>query len=476
MNAGDSYMNEDKILKINKRSFITVCIILLFVMLVSYILTFFIQHGQFVDNDVNKYQTIEGNGLPFYKFLLSPILVLGSSSSLTIIVISLFLLILGGSFNVIDKTGGINAIIGYLINKFKSKRYILILIITLFFMLFGSLFGIFEESVTLLPIIIILSLGMGWDTFTGIAMCLMAAGFGFSSAITNPFSVGLASKEMEINLLDGIWFRILIFIIMYAILCLFIILHVKKIEKNPQSSVTYESDEEKRKHLNLVNTFEKVDKKVLKVYSCYFLFVLAVIIISSALPIVQELGISIPIIAVSFLIGIIIVCFILHYSPKEFLKIFFSGLLAIAPAIIMILLASSIKYILDEGNIMPTIIYKLIEMLKSSSPIVGILFIYGIILLIQFFIGSASAKVILIIPVIAVLADHIGISRNIALLAFVFGDGFTDLIYPTNPVLLISLGMSSFSYVKWFKKTILLQLIVLLVTILLLIVGYYLHY
>ena len=125
---------------------------------------------------------------------------------------------------------------------------------------------------------------------------------------------------------------------------------------------------------------------------------------------------------------------------------------------------------------MPTIIYKLIEMLKSSSPIVGILFIYGIILLIQFFIGSASAKVILIIPVIAVLADHIGISRNIALLAFVFGDGFTDLIYPTNPVLLISLGMSSFSYVKWFKKTILLQLIVLLVTILLLIVGYYLHY
>ena len=116
MNAGDSYMNEDKILKINKRSFITVCIILLFVMLVSYILTFFIQHGQFVDNDVNKYQTIEGNGLPFYKFLLSPILVLGSSSSLTIIVISLFLLILGGSFNVIDKTGGINAII-WLFNK-----------------------------------------------------------------------------------------------------------------------------------------------------------------------------------------------------------------------------------------------------------------------------------------------------------------------------------------------------------------------
>lgn len=469
-------MNEDKILKINKRSFITVCSILLIMMLGAYILTFFVKHGQFIDNDANKYELINGQGLPFWKFILAPFLVLGSSSGLTIIVISFFLLVLGGTFNVIDKTGGLNALIGYLINKFHSKRYLLILIITLFFMLFGALFGIFEESVNLLPIIIILALGMGWDTFTGLAMCLMAAGFGFSSAITNPFSVGLASKEMGLNILDGIWFRILIFLIMYAILSLFIILHVRKIEKNPQSSPTFEADEEKRKHLNFADTFNQVDNKILKVYAFYFIFVLLVIIISSALPIVQELGLSIPIIAISFLSGIIVVTLILHHKFKDTLKLLLSGMLAIAPAIIMILLAGSIKYILDEGFIMATIIHELINMLKSSSPIVGILFIYGIILLIQFFIGSASAKVVLIIPIIALLADHIGISRNIALLAFVFGDGFTDLIYPTNPILLISLGMSSFSYVKWFKKTILLQLIVLAVTILLLILGFYIKY
>ena len=470
-------MNQDKILKINKRSFITVCGILFFFMLISFIMTYIIGHGDFITENGNSiYVPVDGKGIPFWKFILSPFLVIGSDSGITIIVISLFILILGGAFNVIDKTGGINAIISYLISKFKNKKYLLIYIVTLFFMLFGSLFGIFEESVTLLPIIIILALGMGWDTFTGIAMCLMAAGFGFSSAITNPFSVGLASREMEISILDGVWYRIIIFILMYCLLCFFITLHVKKIEKDPTSSPSYESDEEKRKHLNFDDTFTLKDSKVLRVYTIFFLAVLGIIVISSALPIVQELGISIPIIAITFLIGIIITCLILSYSLKETFKMFFSGLLGIAPAVIMIMLAGSIKYILDEGHIMATIINGLINLLKGNSPIIGILFIYLVILVIQFFIGSASAKVILIIPIITIIADELGISRNIALLAFIFGDGFTDLLYPTNPVLLISLGISSFSYTKWIKKTFLLQLIILVITSILLILGYYIGY
>lgn len=466
-------MSEEKILKINKRSFITVCIILVILMIFSYVMSFIIPQGKYIDG---VYVPLENQTMSFFKFLFSPILVLGSDSGITLIVVSLFILIIGGSFNIIDKTGGIKAIISYLIVKFKNRRYLLMYLIILFFMLFGSLFGIFEESITLLPVIILLALGMGWDTFTGLTMCLMAAGFGFSSAITNPFSVGLASKEMGINILDGIWFRILIFLLMYIILCVFITHHVKKIEKNPSSSITYESDEEKRKNLNFDNNFGSIDKKVLKAYSIFFIVILAIIILSSALPIIQELGISIPIIAFTFLIGSFATCLSLNYKFKDTCKMFMSGLISIAPAVIMILLAGSIKYILDEGYIMDSIIYKLIESLKGHSPITGILFIYLIILIIQFFIGSASAKVILIIPIITILAKNLEISNNIALLAFIFGDGYTDLIYPTNPVLLISLGISSFSYIKWIKKTFLLQIIVLTITILLLVLGYYINY
>ena len=157
------FMSQDQILKINKRSFLIVLAVLFTTMIGAYILTF-----------------VWGNGYSFFKFIISPVLVLTSSDSVSIIVIGLFILILGGAFNIIDKTGGIKAIISSIVSRFKTRKMMLMSIITLFFMLFGALFGIFEESVTLLPMIIMLSLSLGWDTYTGLGMCLLAAGFGFS--------------------------------------------------------------------------------------------------------------------------------------------------------------------------------------------------------------------------------------------------------------------------------------------------------
>lgn len=463
-------MNKDTILKINKRSFITVCLILVSFMLLSYMLTFFIKKG--VYEELN-YIELEGKGYSLLKFIFSPIRLLASSDGIVVIVISLFILILGGSFNVMDKTNGVYTLIGYLISKFKTKKYILMYLVILFFMLFGSLFGIFEESVTLLPIIILLALSLGWDTFTGFGMCVMAAGFGFSTAITNPFSIGLASEKMGITIIDGIWYRLIIFVIMYILLCTFLTLHVKKIEKSPEKSLTYEEDQEKIKSLNL-NDFKEYNPKVLRAYSILYVAILVIMLICSLVDALK--GYATPVLALSFLIGIFICGLAIGYKFKDILKMFIDGLISISPAIILLLLAGSIKYILEDSQIMDTIIYSLSNMLNNTSPIVGILFIYAIILFIQFFIGSASAKVILTIPIISLLASKINITQNIALLAFVFGDGYTDLIYPTNPVLLISLGIAGISYPKWVKKTIGLQLILLLLTVIFLIIGYYIGY
>ena len=470
-------MTEERILKINKRSFITVCVILISFLFLVFVITYFVPKGIY-DKDTMTYEPIEGVGYSFLDLLTSPFRTLFNFSEggdgLGIIVISLFIIILGGSFNVMDKTKGINSILSFLIYKYQNRKYLLMYIIILFFMLFGSLFGIFEESVTLLPIIILLALSLGWDTFTGLGMCLMAAGFGFSTAITNPFSVGFASSKMGISVLDGAWYRLLIFILMYVILCVFLTIHVKRIEKDPTKSPTYESDQAKRDLYANTETFKQYDKKILRTYTGLFLWVLAVIIISSTIPFLQENQVSLPIIALSFLFGTFICGKIIGYKFKEIGRIFISGLIGMSPAIIMIILAASIKFLLVDAQIMGTMIYYLTNMFTGQTPILGILFIYGLILFIQFFIGSATAKVILIIPIISILAQNINISQNIALLAFVFGDGYTDLIYPTNPVLLIALGMASFSYGKWIKKTFVLQVIILALTIGLLILGHYL--
>ncbi len=470
-------MSEDKILKINKRSFITVCAILMAFMIAVYIMTFFVEKGMYVELIPGaglEYQYIGGTGYSFWRFLGSPLLVFLSDDGLSVLVIGLFILILGGAFNVMQKTKGIQSIISYLINRFKTKKYLLMYIIILAFMLLGSLFGIFEESVTLLPIVVILALSLGWDTFAGLGMCLLATGFGFSTAITNPFSIGLASEQMGLQVVEGIWFRIIIFIVLYLLLCLFLTIHVKKIEKKPESSPTYESDREKLAKLNPDESFSSYNPRILKTYTLFFVWVLIAIIASSIIPALQ--GYSIPVIAISFLIGIFVCGLAIGEKFSKIGKMFLSGVGSIAPAIVMIALAASIKFILEDSQIMGTIIKQIVTWFSGSSPIVGILFIYLVILLIQFFIGSASAKVILIIPIISIIAADLGISQNIALLAFIFGDGFTDLIYPTNPVLLIALGISSFSYTKWVKKTFLLQLIVLGLTVGFLILGYFLGY
>lgn len=468
----DKAMTKDRILQINKRSFLIVCAVLLAIMMASYVLTRFIPQGKYVDGN---FEYINGTPLSFGGFLISPLETLWNSGTyLTVIVVSLFILILGGVFNLIDKTGGIRSLIAYLIVRNEKHKLRLMYSIILIFMLFGSLFGIFEESVTLLPMVVLLAVSLGWDTFTGLGMCLLAAGFGFSTAITNPFSIGLSISTVnkitgaELSVTDGILYRIAVFLLMYVILCTYMTLHVKRIEKHPEASPTYEQDKERRENYQIDKATP--DMKAVRAYGIMFLAVVAVTVIVAAVPAIS--GYTIPAIALTFLFGGILCALLLGHRFGFIGKSFLSGVVGMLPAVLMILLASSVKLILDKGNIMDTIIYYMTSALSDVGAVPAILLIYVAILVIQFFIGSASAKVVVVVPIIAMIVSRLGLfSQNLALLAFIFGDGYTDLIYPTNPVLLIALGMVSFNYIKWIKKTALLQLIVLLLTAGLLLVG-----
>jgi uncharacterized ion transporter superfamily protein YfcC len=125
---------------------------------------------------------------------------------------------------------------------------------------------------------------------------------------------------------------------------------------------------------------------------------------------------------------------------------------------------------------MDTILYYLANLLDGRSAIIGILFIYLLVLIIQFFIGSASAKAFLIMPLLLPLVSLIGISKELAILAFVFGDGYTNVIFPTNGVLLIGLSIAGVSYGKWFKFTYKLQLITLALTVFFLVIAVFIGY
>jgi uncharacterized ion transporter superfamily protein YfcC len=265
---------------------------------------------------------------------------------------------------------------------------------------------------------------------------------------------------------------------MYGVLQFFLVSYAKKIENEPSKSLTYEEDLNKKADLKGEEDISSENEpRIFKVYVTLFIVLLISIIMTGLLELIFSLSIpAIPVMAVIFLIGGLISGYIVTKDITYTFKTYLKGMLGVLPAFILILLAVSVKHIISSAQIMDTILYHLSNLLDGSSPIIAILFIYLFVLIIQFFIGSASAKAFLIMPIILPLVSLIGITSELAILAFIFGDGYTNVIFPTNGVLLIGLSIASVSYSKWFKFTYKLQIATLFLTVLFLIIGVLIGY
>jgi len=477
-------MEEQRFLSIGKKSFLGVLVILLVLIVLAGILAYLVPQGLYPRSEtgaiVGPYEVLANpEALPVWKILLSFLLVFTTSDALPVIVISVFLLILGGTFQIMQSTKGIQVFLEYLVRRFNDRKYLLLRMMVLLFMSFGAFFGIFEESVALMPIVILLSISLGWDTMVGVGMSLMAAAFGFASAITNPFSIGIAASLANISVLSGAGLRVLVFILMYVLLSTFLVRYAKRIEADPKRSLSYEEDQ--RKSSMGLKGVTPVDPAkapiILRTYAVLFLTLLGIVLATSLLELFGIVSIpSILVMAVVFLIGGLTAGVKISRSWKWTLKTFLVGIQSLIPALVLICLAAGVKYIVSEAFIMDTILFELVNLLSRVPAVVSILFIYLFVLFLEFFIGSASAKAILLMPILLPLVDLIGISKELAILPFLFGDGYANIIYPTNAVLLIGLSIASVKYSKWFKWTLGLQLIVLALTSLILVLAQLIGY
>ncbi len=459
---------------ISLRSFITVVSILLLILLFSGCLSYFVPQGTFERDEsqnilLDTYTQGKTEGIAFWRVITAPVRVFASEDALTIIMISLFLLVMSGIFNILEKTGGMKILIFSIMKRLRDKGGPVVCLTVLIFMLFGSLFGMFEELVTLLPLIIVFMLSMNMDTMVGLGACLLAACFGFSTAITNPFSVGTAAQYAGIPTSSGAWLRIVFFVIVYVILCAFMMLYLKKIERDPHASLTYLSDQKRRE--TLLDETEQVQnrEKIFRVYSAFFIIQGVLLIAVACIRAIS--GFAIPILAAGFLIAGLVAGSIVCRSFKKAFSHFLQGAIAMLPAVLMIAIASSVKLVMDESGIMDTVMHFALSLLVGKGKFVAIVLIYFLILFLQLFIGSASAKIFLVMPIILPITTALGISPQLVILTYCMADGFTDVILPTNPVLLIGLSMANVSYWKWLKWTWKLQLLLFSVSVLVLLFG-----
>ncbi len=439
--------NNRQNLNISTRSFLTAIAVIAVLMAAAYSLTLVVPGGAYprvTDSSGNLlidtaggFSFVDG-GIPFWKWLLSPILVLGASGNGTLIAVIVFLLVIGGIFNSLDRCGLMKYMLDKIASRFSPVRYRLMAVIILFFMALGAMIGSFEECVPLVPIVVALAVNLGWDALTGVGMSLLAVGCGFASGVCNPFTVGVAQQLAGLPMFSGAWMRLLSFVLIYLLLLTFVYLYARRIEKPLQNSAADSS----------FLSASRMDRGII-----YFAAILgtgiAAILCSGFIPALQDY--TMIIVAVMFLAAGIVSCLVSGMSGKELLLAFWAGLKSIFPAVIMILMASSIKYTLEEAHVLDTILHGAVLLAETLPKWAVILFIYLIVLIMNFFIPSGSAKAFMLIPLIVPMAQIFGISTQLCIVAFAFGDGFSNVFYPTNPALLISLGLADVSYGDWFR-------------------------
>lgn len=386
-----------------------------------------------------------------------------------------FVMIVGGAFGVFQKTEAVSAGIKAIAKAHKKHpvvRYLLIPIFMTVFSLAGAVFGMSEEVIPFILVFVPMALLLGYDSITGVAIPFVGAGAGFAGAFLNPFTIGIAQGIAEVPLFSGLEYRIFVWLIVTSAAIIFVVVYANKISSNPKLSLMYEHDIEKKKTLHLIDTdeFNGIDRKH-KLVLFTFLFGLLILIWG----VLQYNWFIEEICAVFFITGIA-VGVLGRLSAKEITDSFIQGAKDLIGTALIIALARGILIIASDGKIIDTILYHLSSIISEFHPVVSSQAMFAVQSLINFFVPSGSGQAALTMPIMAPLSDLVGITRQTAVLAFQFGDGFSNLIIPTSAVTMGVLTLAEVPWEKWFKWMLPLQIIFFLIGLLLLIPPFFMNW
>lgn len=441
----------------------TLVIIAAIIMLVS-IATYFVPGGAYetVVNEAGKtivvdgsFKYVESQPQNLFKVLQAPIQ--GMVDGAEIIA---FLFAIGGAFNLIAATKAIDFGIIRIVNLFRGKEILLIPIITFTFSLGGAIFGMSEEAVAFITILAPLTLALGYDSIVAVAITYLACVLGFSSAMLNPFTVGIAQSIAGIPMFSGIEFRSVVWFITTVVGTLFIMIYAMKVKKNPTISPVYESDQIKRKDL------QKLEDKPGD-FTISHKIILSTLALSIGVIIwgVLTQGFWISEIAAVFLAVGLISGIIGKLSADEMATAFIEGAKGMIGPAVMIGFARGIMIVAENASIIDTILYNLSNLLGNLPSLLAAYLMLPIQMFINFFVNSGSGQAALTMPILAPLGDLVGISRQLTVLIYQLGDGFSNAMFPTSGVLIACLGVAGVPYTKWLKWIIPLQIILFILGI-----------
>lgn len=435
-----------------------------------------------------------------------------------------FLLIIGGAFQIMNNSRAIDVGIFSFLRFTKGlerhrwmKRIgvnnVVIAMVMVLFSMFGAVFGMSEETLAFVIIIVPLAISMGYDSIVGLCMVYVAAHVGFAGAILNPFTIGIAQGLSDLPLFSGFEYRLFCWILLTVVLIICVLIYANRIKRNPTLSPMYRADEYWRNKRS-EDTEEVAYAKPLASCIVYGLILVALVIFSHLYPIttfslgntavnlyavpvctalfavfgwiglrksfhffiltilaftviflvigVMGHGWYLPEISAIFLAMGLLSGYAAGNNADGIIKLFLEGAKDILSAAIVVGLAGGIIQILQDGRIIDPILHSLASLMNEAGRVASIGVMYVIQTLVNIIIPSGSAKAALTMPIMAPFSDVIGVSRQATVMAFQFGDGFTNMITPTSAVLIGALGIARIPYeiwIKWFAKILLLLII-----------------
>lgn len=460
-------------IKIDKKTLLGVTVLLLVIMLAVGALTQIVPPGAYdttpdgsIINGTYHELTHEEVGYSFWRIFISPVemFINAPGDAMTGIIIIVVITLIGGSFLILDKSGVLKYMMSVIVKKFGHKKYTLLAIMIFGCMLLSSFAGILEESVTLVPLAVAISISLGWDSFVGLGISLMSVTFGYSAATFNPFNVGITQSMAGLPMFSGVLFRILVFAVIYAVVAGFFITYAKRIEKNPTKSLCYENDLKLKDSLFDEQEMKKVESNPnLPRASRTFVYALLTVLCITVVCLVTNILVKnqtvagiigyLPLasMAILFTVGGLRAGKISGLSNKKLCSIFGDGIKTVLPCAPMILSIIAITYILKRGMIIDTILYHVYNIISNVNPYVAIIIIFFVICVFEFFIGSGSAKAFLLMPILLPLVNMMGIGEQNLIVAFCLSDGICNVLFPTNALLMIAIGMINMSYIKYIK-------------------------
>ena len=448
-----------------------VFIILFLIIVLCTILTWIVPAGAFdyVENDQGRSVAVAGtwhevDPTPVGPLRMFELIYEGMVNAADI---AFLVFITFASVTFVIKSGAFDGAVAILLKIFKGKSSLIT--IPIFMALVGlgsSTIGMFEEWLPFIPVFAAVYTGMGYDALVGLAVVAFGAGIGYSGAMMNPFTVGVAQGIAEVTYMSGSGFRIMCHAVMLVVGAAFIMRYASKVKDDAKNSYLYGTVVQ-----DLTTSENAADVENLKFGIQQKLVLLdPVAAIAVVVTGVIKAGWYFSQICAVFIIMAIIAAIIMRWNLNKIGEMFAAGFTEATTAAMMVGIARGVKMVLTEGGIIDTVVNALtvpLSHLPAALSGVAMLIMQTIL---NFFIPSGSGQAAVSMPIMAPMADLLGLSRDVAVLAYQFGDGLSNIIWPTAYAAVVA-GLAGVPLDKWWKLSFKLFGILIVVQAILMVVA-----